>query len=153
MDNTKIKTGERPFWETKSLAEMTFEEWESLCDRCGQCCLHKIEDDDTGEVFHTIIACRLLNLDTCTCENYENRMEEVTECLKITPVNFSRLYLLPESCTYRRLSEGKTLPSWHPLHSHDLESIHRAGISVRGKVISEEHIHPDDFEAYIKDNK
>ncbi len=141
-----------PFWEIKTLSGMTFTEWESLCDRCGQCCLHKIEDESTGEVFHTSIACRLLDLDKCSCTDYKHRMEQVDECLKITPTNFNRMYLLPKSCAYRRLTEGKSLHSWHHLISNDPESVHRADMSVRGKVISEENIHPDDFEAYIKNS-
>lgn len=147
-----MNSGNRPFWKKKLLEEMTDQEWESLCDRCGQCCLHKIEDHETGEIFHTVIACRLLDLETCTCMDYENRMELVDDCLKITPINFNRMYLLPETCAYRRLSEGIPLPEWHPLITKNTEAVHEADISVRGKVISEENVHPDDFEEYIKDN-
>jgi len=142
---------DKPFWEIKSLDEMSFEEWESLCDRCGQCCLHKTEDESTGNVFHTIIACRLLDLEQCCCSDYEHRMDQVAECLKITPVGFKRMHLLPESCAYRRLSEGKPLEWWHPLISNDPETVHLADISVLGKVLSEDNIHPDDFETYMTD--
>ncbi len=144
-----MKLENKPFWESKSPSEMTPEEWEALCDRCGQCCLHKIEDDETDEVFFTCIACRLLNIEDCSCTDYINRMEQEIECLKIKPVNFKQMHLLPESCAYRRLSAGKTLLWWHPLISNDPETVHQAEISIRGKAISEENVHPDEFEAYI----
>jgi uncharacterized cysteine cluster protein YcgN (CxxCxxCC family) len=139
----------KPFWESKSLSEMTPEEWEALCDRCGQCCLHKTEDDETDEVYFTCIACRLLELENCSCTDYLNRMAQVAECLKIRPVNFKQMHLLPESCAYRRLSVGKSLLWWHPLISNDPETVHQAEISIRGKAISEENVHPDEFAAYI----
>ena len=128
---------------------MSPEEWEALCDRCGQCCVHKIEDIQTNEVFFTCIACRLLDLEDCSCSDYLNRMEQVDECLKIKPVNFKQMHLLPESCAYRRLSVGKALLWWHPLVSKDPETVHQADISIRGKAISEENVHPDEFESYI----
>ncbi len=143
-----MKLENKPFWESKALSEMTLDEWEALCDRCGQCCLHKIEDDETEAVFFTCIACRLLDLEDCSCTDYINRMEQVAECLKIKPANFQQMRLLPESCAYRRLS-GEALLWWHPLISNDPETIHQAEISVKGKVISEENVHPDEFEAYI----
>lgn len=138
------------FWKTKTTTEMTDDEWESLCDHCGQCCLHKIEDEVTGEVFHTWIACRLLDLESCTCLDYDNRMELVAECIKIERENFSRIYLLPETCAYRRLAEGKPLPRWHPLISVDSEAVHEVGVSVRGKTVSEENIHPEEFKNYMQ---
>jgi uncharacterized cysteine cluster protein YcgN (CxxCxxCC family) len=144
-----MKSEKKPFWEAKTLYEMTQTEWESLCDRCGQCCLHKILDESTGEILYTSIACRLLDHETCNCTNYENRLELVEDCLKILANDTDRLRLLPESCAYRRISEGKPLPSWHPLISKDSEAVHRADISIRGKVISEDYVHPDDFESYV----
>lgn len=140
---------QRPFWETKTLEAMTPEEWESLCDRCGQCCLHKIEDNASGKVVYTAIACQLLDMETCRCSDYENRFARVEECLKIDPLDVKRMQLLPETCAYRRLSEGKPLPDWHHLISNDPDAVHRADVSVRGKVFSEEHVHPEDFEHFL----
>ena len=139
------------FWEVKSLNEMTEEEWESLCDCCGQCCLHKIEDPDSGEIFYTYVACQYLDLDTCQCMFYENRLELVVTCVKITAENFDRMHLLPNTCAYRRLSEGKRLPDWHPLISRDPSAVHHENISIRGKVIPEQNIREQDFEEFIID--
>ena len=144
-----MKLENKPFWERKSFTEMTNQEWESLCDRCGQCCLYKIEDETTNEIFYTYVACRLLDHETCNCLDYGQRLDRVAECLKITPDGFQRMHLLPESCAYRRVSEGKTLLWWLPLISKNPETVHQAEVSVRGKVISEENIHPDEFEAYV----
>ncbi|MBU2644823.1 YcgN family cysteine cluster protein [bacterium] len=144
--------GKKPFWENKPLTELTHEEWEALCDGCGQCCLHKIEDESTREVYYTYIACRLLDLEKCRCTNYSQRMDEVAECLRITPTGFHRMQILPETCAYRRLSEGKKLLWWHPLISNDPETVHQEDISIRGKAISEENIHPDEFENCIIDH-
>ena len=137
------------FWEQKSLAELSQEEWESLCDGCANCCLHKLEDEDTGEVFHTDVACQLLDLDSCQCSNYAERFSRVPHCFKLTPENLHQQTWLPETCAYRLLFQGSSLPDWHPLVSGDRESIHRAGISVRGKVVSEQSVQPDDMEDHI----
>ena len=128
---------------------MTEKEWEALCDGCAICCLHKVEDEDSKEVFYTYVACKLLDIDNCTCTSYQDRFNLRPDCLKITPKNFSRMYLLPETCAYRRLNEGKKLEWWHPLISQNPNSIHQADISVREKVISEENVHPDEIENYI----
>ncbi len=128
---------ERPFWQRKSLDEMTAAEWESLCDGCGQCCLHKLEDIDTGEIALTDVACRLLDDHSCACTRYSERRRLVPDCLVLDPDLVERLEWMPETCAYRLLSEGKDLPEWHPLVSGEAESVHRAGISVRGRCINE----------------
>ena len=136
---------DRPFWETKSLAEMNPKEWESLCDGCGLCCLVRFEDEETGKVFPTRVHCKLFDNALCRCRDYENRTQHVPDCIKLTPGNIEALAWMPLSCAYRRLHEGKPLPRWHPLITGDPESVHRAGVSVRGKTISELSLeHPDD---------
>jgi hypothetical protein len=129
-----------PFWKQKTLAEMTRAEWESLCDGCGKCCLNKIDDPKTGRPRFTDIACRLLDIDTCRCTAYEDRTRFVPECRVITPGNASRADLLPSTCAYRLLAEGQDLPDWHPLVSGHPESVHRAGVSVRGRAVSEREV-------------
>ena len=139
------------FWETKTLEQMTTEEWESLCDGCGRCCLNKLEDIDTGELHFTNVACRLLDDNSCRCENYPKRKSLVPECLVLDVESVKISTALPSSCAYRRLSEGKSLLTWHPLICGNPEEIHNAGISVRGKTISEQYIHIDQFEDHIVD--
>lgn len=136
-----------PFWKTKSLAEMTRIEWESLCDGCGRCCLHKLEDIDSGEVHYTSVACRLLDLHTCRCTDYPSRTTRVFDCEVLSPDNLAALAWLPSTCAYRLVAEGSDLPSWHPLVSGDPESVHRAGISVRRLAVSEVEV--DDLEDYL----
>jgi uncharacterized cysteine cluster protein YcgN (CxxCxxCC family) len=131
-----------PFWETKTLAEMTRAEWESLCDGCGRCCLHKLRDDDTGALWWTNVACRLLDGETCQCGNYANRRRLVPDCVRLTPENLGGIDWLPPSCAYRRLAEGRELAWWHPLVSGDRQTVHRAGISVRGRVVDEREAGP-----------
>jgi hypothetical protein len=130
---------------------MTREEWESLCDGCGLCCLIRFEDEDTGDVVPTRVHCKLFDGDACRCSNYENRIEHVPDCIQLTPGNIETLKWMPLSCAYRRLNEGRGLADWHPLVSGDPESVHRAGVSVRGQTISEETLaDPEDaldFEA------
>ena len=127
----------RPFWKTKSLAEMTAEEWESLCDGCGLCCVIRFEDEVSGEIIPTRVHCKLFDAGACACSNYVERKLHVPDCIKLTPNNIEALEWMPRSCAYRRLHEGKDLPRWHPLITGDPESVHAAGVSVRGKTISE----------------
>ncbi|NOX43418.1 MAG: YcgN family cysteine cluster protein [Gammaproteobacteria bacterium] len=138
-----------PFWETKSLATMTQSEWESLCDGCGRCCLVKLQDEDTDEIFATNVACRLLDIDTCRCRDYDNRMNKVAMCMVLEPEKKDLLRLLPDSCAYRRLDEGKGLPSWHPLLTANSASVHLSGNSVKGYAQSEEYIHPDQLPEHV----
>jgi uncharacterized protein len=134
---TAADTGTKPFWKTKSMSEMTAEEWESLCDGCGKCCVHKLEDWDTGEVSYTNVACRLLDLGSCRCSDYPNRKRFVPDCLILDVDTLAEMDWLPETCAYRLVAAGKDLAWWHPLVSGDPETVHQAGISVRGRVISE----------------
>lgn len=129
---------QEPFWRTKSLEEMTAEEWESLCDRCARCCLVKLEDEDTGAVDYTNIACRLLDHGKCECTRYPQRLSLVPDCVSLTPETVRGTTWLPSTCAYRLLAEGRELPWWHPLVSGDPETVHMAGISVRGRIVAED---------------
>mgnify|MGYP001813297809 FL=1 len=125
------------YWKRKSLSEMTDEEWEGLCDGCALCCMHKLEDEETGEVYYTDVACRLLDLETCRCVDYAKRAKEVAECFVLSADEPEMFAWLPATCAYRRLENGQDLPEWHPLITGDPDSVHKAGISVRGKAVSE----------------
>jgi uncharacterized cysteine cluster protein YcgN (CxxCxxCC family) len=138
-----------PFWRSKSLDDMSDAEWESLCDGCGWCCVVKLEDEDSGEIFFTNVACRLLDTEACRCRDYAHRSVKVSQCLVLRPLSAALLRALPESCAYRRLSEGRDLAWWHPLVSGDTESVRRAGVSICGRVVSEEYVHPDELEDHI----
>ncbi|WP_440875356.1 YcgN family cysteine cluster protein [Thalassotalea sp. PLHSN55] len=160
------KSSPAPFWQTKSLAEMTRPEWESLCDGCAKCCLHKFIDDEStrddedllptdhlkeGEqVVYSNIVCSLLNDKTCQCTQYQKRTKLVPDCVQLTQKNLDDVFFMPPSCTYRRLQEGKGIPSWHPLlHKGKKSAMHKAGMSVRGKVIKDDDVDLEDFEDHI----
>ena len=126
---------------------MSTEEWESLCDNCGKCCLHKLEDEDTGEIYFTSAACNLLNLDTCRCTRYTERIQIVSECLDIRQLDIANYHWLPSTCAYRLLNDGEELPVWHPLRSKRPDSVQDAGISIRSYAMKESEI--DDLEDHI----
>jgi len=147
------KAGLRPrFWERYRLGELTRPEWEALCDGCGKCCLNKLEDEQSGEIVFTRIACRLLDDATCRCSHYEFRKKIVPDCIVLTPGTMADVaYFMPGSCAYRLLHEGKPLPDWHPLISGDPESVHKAGQSVRGRTIPEFEVPKEEWEDHTMD--
>ena len=152
----EAKDGDRagvPFWQRKTLAEMTPGEWESLCDGCGLCCLFKLDDEENGEIAFTNVACRLLDIGTCRCQLYENRHQVVPDCVSLTPGKAETIPWLPPSCAYRRIAENRDLAWWHPLVSGNPETVHEAGVSVRGRVVSETRIGnlDEELDAHIVD--
>lgn len=134
------------FWKTKTLAEMTAEEWELLCDGCGRCCLVKLEDVDDGTLHYTDVACRLLDLDLCRCTDYGNRSKRVSDCIRLTPDTISEATWLPPTCAYRLIHENKELRWWHPLVSGTGATVYEAGISVRGRVVPEDAVAKEGLE-------
>ncbi|MCB8877341.1 YcgN family cysteine cluster protein [Acidisoma silvae] len=131
-----------PFWKTKTLDEMTQGEWESLCDGCGRCCLHKLRDEDTDELSFTNVSCRLLNTQDCHCTDYANRFAKVPDCVQLTPSVLREIDWLPPSCAYRLLEEGRDLPAWHPLVSGDPMTVISSGVSAAGRIINERDAGP-----------
>ncbi|MEE4189066.1 MAG: YcgN family cysteine cluster protein [Roseobacter sp.] len=138
------------FWERKPLNKMSQKEWEAFCDGCGKCCLNKLEDEDTGEVALTRVACRLLDDSTCRCAHYENRHQFVPDCLVLRPDNLdTHAYWMPQTCAYRLLWMGESLPDWHPLLTGSAQSVHDAGISVQGITVSEFDTPFEEWEDHI----
>ncbi len=138
------------FWRSKSLEDMTSDEWESLCDGCALCCLHKIEDEDTQEVFYTSVVCHLLDLETRRCTQYEKRCSLVPSCVKLRPEDVKEFHWLPRTCAYRLVHEGKDLPDWHPLISGRAESVAEADASVLSWYeVTDRQISEDDFVDYV----
>jgi uncharacterized protein len=125
------------YWDELPLEALDRAQWESLCDGCGRCCVHKLEDEVTGELFPTNVACKLLDRHSGLCSDYRHRRAYVPECVRLTPKLAATIEWLPETCAYKLRAEGKTLPDWHPLNTGDPESVHRAGVSVRGWTVSE----------------
>ncbi len=145
----------KEFWKTKTLSELTDREWEALCDGCGKCCLAKLEDEETGEIYWTSVGCRLFDGSTCRCSDYQNRLKRVPDCVRLTPDNVGTIPWLPSTCGYRLVAEGKELPWWHPLVSGDPNTVHEAGISMRGRVkASEDELaEVEDYFAFILDEE
>ncbi|MEZ5502591.1 MAG: YcgN family cysteine cluster protein [Halioglobus sp.] len=137
------------WWHTKTLAELDSGEWEALCDGCAKCCLHKFEDEGSGQLLHTRVHCRLLVESTCRCADYEKRAALVPDCVDLRTAGASSFQWLPGTCAYRLRSQGQPLPSWHHLLSGSAESVHSAGISIRGRTVSEEYVHPDGYDEHI----
>ena len=138
-----------PFWRRKKLEDMTREEWESLCDHCGRCCLVKLEDEDTGEIHFTSVICRLYDLECGGCRAYDERARRMPDCVPLTPRKVRSLSWLPSTCAYRLLAEGKELPDWHPLVTGDPASVRRAGVAVIGRVTSESEVDIEDLTGRI----
>ncbi|WP_163931188.1 YcgN family cysteine cluster protein [Paraferrimonas sp. SM1919] len=134
---SKVKKTTEKFWEHKTLAQMNPQEWEALCDGCGKCCLHKVIDDETEELYYTEVGCKLLDCRNGNCSNYPQRFEFVPDCTKITLDNIDSLTWLPKSCAYVRINEGRGLASWHPLIAGDKRKMHKKHISVQDKAIDE----------------
>lgn len=128
------------FWETKTLADLTETEWEALCDGCGKCCLHKLEDEETGQLSYTSVACRLLDLHNGRCTRYTERLRWVPDCVRLTPAEVQQIHWLPANCAYRLRAKGQPLPDWHPLRTGDPRSTQRAGMSIIGWAVPEQRV-------------
>jgi uncharacterized protein len=139
------------YWDHTPLHQLDRAQWESLCDGCGKCCLHKLEDDETGKIFPTNVACRLLDRTTSQCSDYRNRLAHVPDCIRLTPAKVAAMDWLPSSCAYVLRADGLPLPAWHHLNTGDPESVHRAGMSVRGWTISE--VDAGDLEYHVIDDE
>jgi len=137
------------WWNVASLDDLTPQQWEALCDGCGRCCLHKFQDIDSGHVSYTAVRCRYLDDQTCRCTDYSNRLQLVADCIQLDREKTRDFEWLPPTCAYRLRSRGESLPYWHPLVSGDVDTVHAAGISVRGRAISDEYVHPESYDEHI----
>ncbi|MFP1632389.1 YcgN family cysteine cluster protein [Zhengella sp. ZM62] len=146
---------DEPFWKTIPLEAMSRTQWESLCDGCGKCCLAKLEDEDTGEIYWTSVGCRLFDAGSCRCSDYANRAALVADCVQLTPENVRTIAWLPSTCAYRLVAEGEDLRWWHPLVSGSRETVHQAGVSVRGRVSAFEQdlAAPEDYLPHMLDGE
>ena len=153
--NAQTAIMKQPFWKEKTLEEMTPREWEALCDGCGKCCLAKLEDEDTGDIYWTSVGCRLFDDETCRCRDYDNRLATVPDCIRLTPQNVRTIAWLPKSCAYRLVAEGRDLYWWHPLVSGSAETVHEAGVSMRGRVtVSEDELaEPEDYFEHVLEHE
>lgn len=142
-------TRKKAFWREKRLVELSDSEWESLCDGCAKCCLNKLEDEDTGDIYYTRVACQLLDIKRCQCTDYANRCERVPDCIDLRQLPEDQYGWLPSTCAYRLVAEGKDLPHWHPLKTDQPQLLHKASASVRGRAIPESRADMDDLERYI----
>lgn len=149
MTLASMSARDKPFWETKTLAQMSEAEWESLCDGCGRCCLYILHNEETGDVFETDVACTLFDAKARRCTDYANRSSRVPDCVRLTPQNAGALTWMPETCAYRRLANDKPLPDWHPLITGDRESVAKAGVAVPPDLTSEDEIDDDLLESRI----
>lgn len=136
-------------WWEKPLAQLDAQQWEALCDGCAKCCLHKLEDEDSGEVFYTKVRCRYLDESACRCGDYANRSTLMPNCIDLQQAEPAELDWLPSTCAYRLRAHGEPLPGWHYLLSGDGQSVHAAGVSIRGRAISDEYVHPDGYDEHI----
>lgn len=136
-------------WWERPLSELNAQQWEALCDGCAKCCLHKLEDADTGDVFYTKVRCRHLDEQACRCAEYERRSILVPDCIQLAPGTVGDLGWLPSTCAYRLRAAGAPLPAWHYLVSGSRETVHSAGISIRGRAVSDEFVHPDGYDEHI----
>jgi uncharacterized cysteine cluster protein YcgN (CxxCxxCC family) len=137
------------FWETIPFEQLNSKQWEAICDGCAQCCAHKLQDEETDEIFYTNIVCQYLDTKKCQCSVYDDRHTYVPDCIKITPENANKLTWIPDTCGYKLLAKGEPLPEWHPLMTGDINSTEKANMSIRNKVISEADIEMDDLEDYL----
>jgi uncharacterized cysteine cluster protein YcgN (CxxCxxCC family) len=138
------------FWKRKTLEQMDQQEWESLCDGCGLCCLQKLEDeDDAASIYYTRVACKLLDLNSCRCSDYPNRRKQVPDCVQLTPATASEFAWLPPTCGYRLVAEGEDLPPWHHLVCGDPQAVHKTGISQAGRMLAEGSVRDEDWEEHI----
>ena len=136
-------------WWEQPIEALDRDQWEALCDGCAKCCLHKLEDEDTGEVFYTKVRCQYLNESTCRCGDYSRRSILVPNCIHLEQGSVGDLDWLPSTCAYRLRAANQPLPEWHYLVSGSRETVHSAGASIRGRAISDEYVHPDGYDEHI----